>query len=234
MFEVTTEIVIGQILFEKKSGEELYKVAYTLRDEYLKSNKKDIVKGLMALEVSLAAYYEGYTLGAAIASLCLRDGLIYKGSDTSMRTLSEFYAEVGADASSLCAYYLGWDYDTGYPPYVVKNPYVAGLWFKKAADAGLPDAQFEIANRYYNGNGVEINYQLAETYWLAAAEKGHKGAQYNLGLLYDGSLSEGDFAQEQAGYWLEQAARAGDKEATAFLNQHYRFNQRKNKWQKVN
>ena len=118
-----------------------------------------------------------------------------------------------------------------------QNPVVAAYYFKLAADSGNSRAQLEMGNRYYDGKGVEIDFQQADAYWEAAAKQGVAAAQYNLGRLLDGSLSGGPsmttYEPERAGYWLEQAARNGYQEAAEILNQKYRFNQRKNKWQKI-
>jgi len=94
-----------------------------------------------------------------------------------------------------------------------------------------------MGNRYYDGRGVEINFQQADVYWEAAAKQGVPEAQYNLGLLLDGSLagapSMTTYEPERAGYWLEQAARNGYEDAATILNEKYRFNQRQNKWKKI-
>lgn len=238
MFQDNINVKIGRILFENKNGEDLYKVALGLKEIYDQSERKDKIAGRMAVEVAVASYFEGYTAGAALASFCMLDGTGYLGTDSDMlRMLFEVYSEAGSDVNFNCSYNMGQAYDDGYPPYVTANPYIASSWYKKSADAGNVSAQFEMGNRYYNGIGVEIDYQKAEIYWEAAAKQGHVNAQYNLGCLYSGTLSDGPsmttLEPEKAGYWLEQAARAGDQDAARILNENFRFNKRKNKWQKI-
>lgn len=236
MFIDNIDVKIGRVLFENKTGEDLYRVACGLRQIYDDSGKKDKEAGTMAIEVAVAAYFEGYEQGAALASFCMLAGTGYKGL-SNLRIPYEAFSEAGANVNYNCAYNMGVEYDKGYPPYIVANPYVASLWYKKAADAGSARAQFEMGNRYYDGTGVEIDYQLVEDYWEAAAKQGNIAAQYNLGCLCDGSLSDGpsmvSFNPEKAGYWLAQAAQGGHKRAAEILNESYRFNQRKNKWQKI-
>lgn len=238
MFQDNIDVKIGRILFENKTGADLYKVAYGLKNLFDESEGKDQISGTMAVETAVASYFEGHTPGAALASFCMLKGSGYRGMDAAdVRMMFEFYSEAGAGVNHVCAFNLAQEYEQGYPPYITANPYVATMWYKKAADAGNVTAQFEMGNRYYNGVGAEIDYQKAETYWLAAAEEGHVNAQYNLGCLYGGLLSDGPsmttLEPEKAGYWLEQAARAGDNDAAEILNQSFRFNQRKNKWQKI-
>lgn len=47
-----------------------------------------------------------------------------------------------------------------------------------------PEEQFELGNKYYNGDGVEQNYQKAVQLYELAANAGHAWAQYSLGFCY--------------------------------------------------
>lgn len=236
MFEDNLDVKIGRILFEKKSGKELFDTAFELKKIYENSGRKDKAAGTMAVEVAAASFFEGFSAGAALVSLCMIAGTGFRGLP-NIRVPFEVYSEAGASISPICACQMAIDYDKGYPPYVVGNTYIAALWYKKAADAGYASAQFEMGNRYLHGKGVEIDYGLAEKYWELAAKQGEIGAQFNLGCLCDGCLNGGpvssSFNPEKAGYWLAQAARNGHKEAAEVLNENYCFNQRKNQWQKV-
>ena len=236
MYEDTIEVKIGRILFEKQSGEELYEVACGFNGLFEESEKKDQVAGTMAVEIAVASYFEGCPAGAVLASYCMLSGTGYQGL-SDLRIPFEVFTEAGIEGSHDCAYNLGCEFDQGYPPYLPQNPVVAAYYFKLAADSGNSRAQLEMGNRYYDGKGVEIDFQQADAYWEAAAKQGVAAAQYNLGRLLDGSLSGGPsmttYEPERAGYWLEQAARNGYQEAAEILNQKYRFNQRKNKWQKI-
>lgn len=236
-FDDSTSVAIGCILFENKSGEELYEAACELLKVYNDSKQEDKTIGQMALEVAVAAYFEGCQSGAALALFCMLEGIGREDLPDS-RILYDIFSEAGAEVNYQCAYNMGAEYERGNPPYIIANPYIASLWYKKAADAGSQQGQLKMGNRYFDGIGVEINFQLAELYWEAAAKQGNIDAQYNLGCLYDGCLTGGSsvacFNPERAGYWLEQAARGGHKEAVEVLNQSYRFNQRKNIWQKIN
>ncbi len=59
-------------------------------------------------------------------------------------------------------------------------------WYKRAADAGNPYAQFELAKLYIRGDGVERNPAEAARWLTAAAQTGELAdAQYALGVMYD-------------------------------------------------
>lgn len=54
-----------------------------------------------------------------------------------------------------------------------------------AADAGDPDALYELGNRHaYGSGGVRINIRKALELWMAAALQGHAGALYRIGVCY--------------------------------------------------
>jgi len=52
------------------------------------------------------------------------------------------------------------------------------------AKNGNPEAQFDLAMRYLNGDGVEPSGRDAAAWLRSAALQGHLDAQYNLGVLY--------------------------------------------------
>ena len=52
---------------------------------------------------------------------------------------------------------------------------------------------------------------------------------HNLGVLYEG---DGFWDYPKAGYWFEQAARNGNKDAEKHLRNNYVYNQKHQKWLK--
>ncbi len=56
--------------------------------------------------------------------------------------------------------------------------------YRKAAERGDAEAQFYIAEAYYEGDGVPHDCSLAAKWWLKAAEQGCAAAQYQLGCAY--------------------------------------------------
>ena len=54
----------------------------------------------------------------------------------------------------------------------------------QAATHGHADAQYNLADMYYNGQGVEQSYEKAIEYYTMAAKQGNADAQFNLGFMY--------------------------------------------------
>jgi uncharacterized protein len=76
------------------------------------------------------------------------------------------------------------------------------------ATAGDPAAQLAVANLYYGGRGVALDYGLAFEWYSKAAEQGVAQAQYMLGALYrDGKGVEQD--EGKAAELFRRAAESG-------------------------
>lgn len=101
---------------------------------------------------------------------------------------------------------------------------------RNAAEAGDANAMFTMGNIYSAGKYVEYNPNMICQYWEAAAKHGHVDAMFNLGLLYMGNESKYFFDDNKAGYWLEQAANLGDREAQEVLNEKFIYSKWSNKW----
>lgn len=73
------------------------------------------------------------------------------------------------------------------------------------AQAGDPDAEFDIAYDYETGEGVPQDCTKAAFWFRRAAEQGEAGAQYSLALLYNtGNGVPQDYAEGY--FWAELAA----------------------------
>lgn len=68
-------------------------------------------------------------------------------------------------------------------PYM-RIPEIEFRWYKRAAEFGHPEAQYELASLYDYGTGVEKNPSLAAKWYLKSAEQGHVHAQCQVGYLY--------------------------------------------------
>jgi len=107
---------------------------------------------------------------------------------------------------------------------VPKDVTKAALWFRKAAEQGLADAQYNLAGAYSDGEGVPLDYAQAAIWFRKAAEQGDAGAQINLGASYQiGQGVPQDYAQ--AAVWCRKAAEQGNAEAQFFLGGLYRDGQ---------
>ncbi len=82
----------------------------------------------------------------------------------------------------------------------------------EAAEAGDIEAQNELGNCYYNGDGVEQDYKKAAYWYGKSAESGNAIPEYNLGLLYEyGDGVEQDSAK--AAEWYRKSAEQGYERA---------------------
>ena len=78
--------------------------------------------------------------------------------------------------------------------------------YRKAANQGDAEAQFNLGLTYKEGQEVQQDNKMAAKWYQKAAEQGHITAQFNLGLLYqDGKGVEQDFAS--AVKWYQKAAQ---------------------------
>jgi len=80
--------------------------------------------------------------------------------------------------------------------------------YLRAARAGLPDAQFDVAVMYDSGRGIRQDEASAALFFAFAAINGHARAAYNLALLY----GSGDGVPRNSGLeraWFREAARLG-------------------------
>ena len=73
-------------------------------------------------------------------------------------------------------------YDSGEG--VPENDAEAVKWYRKAADQGDADAQYNLGVMYASGEGVPENDAEAVKWYRKAADQGDADAQHNLGVIY--------------------------------------------------
>lgn len=89
----------------------------------------------------------------------------------------------------------------------------AWRWLRKAAAAGLPEAQYRLGRLYALGEaGVRQAPKTAAEWYRRAARQGHASAQRSLASMYRAG-KELDHNQAAAARWYLAAARAGDARA---------------------
>ena len=110
----------------------------------------------------------------------------------------------------------------------IESQYAAGLalWlshdyeevfkcFKRLAEQGHAQAQYNLGLLYRNGEGTLTDKKKAFYWCTQAAEQGLALAQYNLGILYYNG--EGTSANmKQAAYWIKKAYENGFENAKFF------------------
>jgi putative methionine-R-sulfoxide reductase with GAF domain len=88
------------------------------------------------------------------------------------------------------------------------------------ANAGDPIAQYEMAVRYADGEGVPQNYQDAMAWFAKAAANGNEKAQWKLGLGYIKGIGV-PHDEREAVMWFKRAANRGDIRAQTALSDVY-------------
>lgn len=91
----------------------------------------------------------------------------------------------------------------------------------QAAEKGLDVSQNILGLAYQYGDGVDVDLNLAEKWFLKAAEQGDVDAQINLGRLHFIDSDKFNSIPERAFYWFTQAAEQGDAQGQLNLSLLY-------------
>jgi TPR repeat protein len=100
----------------------------------------------------------------------------------------------------------------------------AASWYRKAADEGDVEAQWNLGLMYCNGVGIPKDFFEASELSRKAAEHGHVSAQWSLGVMYqNGEGVAKDFVE--AASWYREAADQNDADAQYALGLLYETGQ---------
>ncbi|WP_022727149.1 tetratricopeptide repeat protein [Fodinicurvata sediminis] len=105
---------------------------------------------------------------------------------------------------------------------VMRSLTKAADWYLLASEAGLADAQNNLALLYIKGHGVPRSEERAFQLWLDAAENEHQQAQYNVALAYYEGMGT-DQDHSKAAEWFERSASSGLAESQFALAEMYRL-----------
>lgn len=96
------------------------------------------------------------------------------------------------------------------------DPVQAVFWYRQAAEAGLAEAQFNLAHCLATGTGTPRDDAAALRWMLRAATQGLLDAQFLAGaMLAEGVGAAAD--RTAALLWLQRAARGGQPDAAELL-----------------
>jgi TPR repeat protein len=112
---------------------------------------------------------------------------------------------------------LGRMSDNGLGPIQI-DPREAAKWYRRAAELGLPEAQFALANALATGRGVRQDAKASLEWLKRAAEGGHVSAALSLAALYDEGRGV-DANPELATFWVQRPAEAGSPRAQYALGE---------------
>ena len=105
---------------------------------------------------------------------------------------------------------------------VPKNPAKAIDCFRRGAELGHVDCQFNLAVCHLEGEAVPRDMAMAHQWMLKAAEQGYAAAQYNLGaMLMQGAMGTRDAAVAIS--WWNKAAEQNEPNALYELGQCLRM-----------
>jgi len=100
---------------------------------------------------------------------------------------------------------------------VRRNDNTAFEWYCRAAEQGLPKAQFKVASMHFEGKcGQSRDINEAAKWFHKAAMQGHESGQLNTAVIF---YERGDF--EGAVCWFHKAATQGNTEANFRLGDIY-------------
>ena len=88
----------------------------------------------------------------------------------------------------------------------VEKDYIQAVyWFRKAAEKGIAEAQFELGVCYHYGEGVAQDFVKATYWYRKAAKQGYSNAQYNLGNRYYKGEGVKQNYSKAVHWWLKSA-----------------------------
>lgn len=97
------------------------------------------------------------------------------------------------------------------------DPVRAVAWYRRAAEAGLAEAQFNLAHSLATGSGVPRDDAAGLRWMQRAAAQDLPSAQYLVGVMHAEGLGTAPDAAE-AILWLQRAADNGNDDAARLLS----------------
>ena len=101
----------------------------------------------------------------------------------------------------------------------------AAQWYRKAADQGRPEAQYNLGRLFDQGliPGLGSDFAEAVKWYAKAAASGNAMAQYNLGLMHHSGRGVDAPSDAAAFHWWTLAAAQGDGDAMTSLGTLHRL-----------
>ncbi|MDP6476164.1 MAG: tetratricopeptide repeat protein [Alphaproteobacteria bacterium] len=139
-------------------------------------------------------------LGAALTALVILGAVSCTDSPIAERgSRADRVFVMANDGDSTAQTALGLLYERGLG--VPRDPAMALVWYRRAAEQGDALAEFHIGSLYERGDGVVRDYTAAVGWYRRASQKGNESAQAALAYLYDRGLGvTRDFAAAEALY----------------------------------
>jgi len=203
------DLVRARAWLEKAAAQEDPYALYALGRAMEESEGQAIADPVRAADLYRRAAQLGHPIAALRYGLALNDGIGVRKNPAQAQQWLIYAEKSGIPEAALAmgdmAARTPASRDKAANEKAVRN---AITWYEAAAQAGVPSAQFKLANAYFAGAGVTRDPQQALQWYQRAAAQGQPEAQHALGIFLTGGLAGPPDAVE--GYkWLLLADRAG-------------------------
>lgn len=212
---VTRDLIQARAWLEKAAADDEPNALYALGRAMEASDGPVRADSVRAADLYRRAAEKGHALAALRYGLALLDGL---GVKRDLAAAQRWLLQARASGVPEAALALG-DLSARTPASrdkaanakIVEN---AVNWYRLAADAGVPSAQFKLANAYFAGVGIARDPAQALFWYGRAARQGLPEAEHALGIMTMGGVAGP--ADPVEGYkWLILADRGGHPDSHA-------------------
>ena len=138
---------------------------------------------------------------------------VEQGNVTAQNNLGYMYEQGLGDSQDYAKAMDMYVLDKG----VIENYAKAAKLYRKSAEQGYAEAQYNLGRMFENGRGVSKDYAKAVEWYRKSAEQGEVRAQCKLGYMYHNGIGVSkDYAK--AAEWYRKAAKGGDMRARKILS----------------
>lgn len=137
------------------------------------------------------------------------------GAKVAPQEAAQWLHKAAQAGMSQAQFLYGKMFDDGYV--VNKSIKDANFWYGKAAEQGHIEAEAAMANEYFIGRGVPLDYHKAFDLYLKAARGGDLPSQYIVASYYEHGYGVMTPDIDQARVWYARAAAQGDVAALGKL-----------------
>ncbi len=206
---VPRDLVQARAWLEKAAANDEPNALYALGRAMEQSDGPVMADSVRAADLYRGAAEKGHALAALRYGLALVDGL---GVKRDLVAAQRWLLQAQASGVPEAALALG-DMSARTPASRDKAANekiveIAVTWYQAAANAGVPSAQFKLANAYFAGAGIARDPVQALRWYDRAAQQGLPEAEHALGVMTMGGVA--GTADPVEGYkWLTLAERGG-------------------------
>ena len=141
------KIALGELLYNAKSGEQIYRYTDKYRKRYYADKQNNTDDGLLFLAGCVAAFFEGYVNEdiCFFASNLLGDGFeVFERPEPSLASIRSIILQYGAEhyKNSYYPKQICREYARGTVGVIKTNERMFNAWMNRAADAGDAQCQY--------------------------------------------------------------------------------------------